>query len=134
MTIESTKPGTAKRRECQSCFGSGETVSEMGPADCPDCGGTGTLPSRATLTDWRSRDIEGRYANRDGQEGRDLRWLLSELRRARASLTQIVALAMDGKEDDPIVQQIRGAAYDALGLYDTVQADSKRNAGVAEPH
>ena len=109
---------------CVSCNGTGEMVREQGPGDCPDCGGTGRLPSRSTLVDWRARDID-RAAN----EGKvlsteDARWLVTELRNARSALTQIIALAHDIEDGDAIAVRIRFAANKALGLYETGKASN----------
>lgn len=111
-------PGKSHGPECQSCFGTGEFPSDMGMVDCPDCGGSGTLPSRSTLTDWRARDIGRRYDESAAEPASDIQWLLAELQRARSALHQIVALAMDVADDDPIARQVRAKAYDALGLYE----------------
>jgi hypothetical protein len=108
---------------CASCVGTGEMVREMGPVDCPDCGGTGTLPPRGTLVDWRARDIDKAAAAGRGVGPEDARWLVSELRTARQALTQIIALAHDVEDADAIAQQIRFAANKALGLYETSKRD-----------
>src|SRR5690606_30307256 len=34
---------------CAGCLGSGETPTDYGMVDCPDCGGAGFLPSRNVL-------------------------------------------------------------------------------------
>lgn len=104
--------------KCVSCGGTGETASESGPYDCPDCGGTGYLPTRATLVEWRARDIDraavaGREISAD-----DARWLVAELRTARAALTEVIALAHDIDDSNAIAQRVRFAANRALGLYD----------------
>lgn len=108
---ESSAPG------CMSCGGSGEYPTDFGPADCPDCGGAGFLPAYSVLVEWRARDIERAHANRDGTVAAEILWLLTELRRARGALTQIVALAHDVNDEDAIAQRIRYAANSALGLY-----------------
>jgi len=94
-------------------------VGERGPGDCPDCGGTGRLPSRATLVDWRSRDIDRAAASGRALSPDDARWLISELRTARSALTQIIALAHDIEGNEAIAVRIRFAANKALGLYET---------------
>ena len=103
---------------CQSCMGSGEAASDFGPVDCADCGGAGFLPSKSVLVDWRSRDIEHALAR--GREVReaDVRFLLSELRAARAALIDVVALAHDAQDPDAIAPRIRFTANRALGLYE----------------
>jgi hypothetical protein len=112
----------AVEQQCVSCAGTGEMVRESGPVDCPDCGGTGRLPSRGTLVEWRARDIDkAATAGRDlGPE--DARWLVSELRTARQALTQIISLAHDIEDTDAIAVRIRFAANKALGLYDTASS------------
>lgn len=117
----STRETPNNHNSCVRCYGTGESVTEWGPRDCPDCGGSGDLPSRATLTEWRSRDIERRATRVRGEHSADTRWLVAELRRARVALTKVVALAMDADAEDHIAQQVRGVAYDALGLYETEQ-------------
>jgi hypothetical protein len=111
----------ANKSNCMSCAGTGEMPSEHGPLDCPDCGGTGGLPSRATLVDWRSRDIERATAKGNGLSAEDARWLLSELRNARTALTEIIALAHDVQDSDEIALRIRVTANRALGIYDLVE-------------
>lgn len=101
-----------------SCWGTGESVTSSGPADCPDCGGSGVLPSRGVLVEWRARDVERAHAKDDGETGHHVRWLLSELREARRALTEIIALAHDVDDDDSIAQRIRFVANRALGTYE----------------
>jgi hypothetical protein len=110
---------------CVTCAGSGEFPTDSGPVDCPDCGGTGTLPARATLVDWRARDID--RAVSAGRELRpdDARWLVSELRAARGALTEIIALAHDAHDPDAIAQRIRFVANRALGLYQVGSAEPR---------
>jgi hypothetical protein len=107
--------------KCVSCAGTGEMVREQGPGDCPDCGGTGRLPSRGTLVDWRARDIDRAAASGRELSAEDARWLVSELRTARGALTQIIALAHDIDDSDAIAVRIRFAANKALGLYETAK-------------
>jgi hypothetical protein len=105
---------------CVSCSGTGEMPSEWGPVDCRDCGGTGYLPSRATLVEWRARDIEGTISAGRDVSPEDAHYLLIELRRARTALTEIISLAHDIHDSDAIAVRIRFAANGALGLYDLV--------------
>lgn len=53
-------------------------------------------------------------------------WLVTELRRARGSLTEIVSLAHDvgDGEGDAIASRIRFVANRALGLYDISEPGS----------
>lgn len=116
-------------RKCVSCWGTGEHPGDFGSVDCPDCGGSGLLPSRAVLVDWRSRDIERAHAQDDSALSADLRWLIAELRAARGALGEIIALAHDVDDSDRIAQRIRFLANRALGTYDVFSAkDDKRSA------
>lgn len=104
--------------QCSSCGGTGEAPTDYGSVDCPDCGGSGTLPSRSVLVDWRARDIERAIARGQMPDGADATWLVEEVRRARAALTEIVALAHDVSDEDSIANRIRFVANRALGLYE----------------
>ena len=105
-------------RTCRSCQGTGETPTDYGVVDCPDCGGGGVLPTRAVLIDWRARDIERALSVGQAADAADVKWLLAELRAARTALTEIVALAHDASDPDLIAQKIRFTGNGALGLYD----------------
>lgn len=111
--------------ECTSCGGSGEAPTDYGSVDCPDCGGAGTLPSRSVLIDWRSRDIERGIARGQVADASDAAFLIEEMRRARAALTEIVALAHDVTDDTTIAGRIRYVANRALGLYELGEAERK---------
>jgi hypothetical protein len=106
-------------QKCERCLGSGDWPTDFGVVDCPECGGSGILPSRNVLVDWRSRDIERAVASGRGASPEDVKWLLAELRSARAALTEIIALAHDAEDADGIGVRIRFAANRALGLYET---------------
>jgi hypothetical protein len=106
-------------QNCEGCLGSGEQPTDFGPVDCPECGGSGILPSRNVLVDWRSRDIERAVGEGKSASTEDVSWLLAELRSARAALTEIIALAHDAEDRDGIGVRIRFAANRALGLYQT---------------
>ena len=105
--------------KCESCVGSGEQPTDFGPVDCPDCGGSGFLPSRSVLIDWRSRDIERQVGTARSASASDVKWLLAELRAARGALTEILALAHDADDPHGIGLRIRFLANRALGLYET---------------
>jgi hypothetical protein len=105
---------------CMTCYGTGEAVSSAGPSDCPDCGGSGILPSRGVLVEWRARDVERAHARGDDEAAVHVRWLLAELRNARRALNEIIALAHDVDDDDRIAQRIRFVANRALGTYEIV--------------
>jgi hypothetical protein len=121
-----------KRRQCNSCSGTGELGTDAGVVDCPDCGGSGLLPHPHTLVEWRMRDIERHYGSRhygsrhdnSRHEGAsheavaaDVRWLVSEVRRAREALTEIVALAQDGDPAD-VGARVQMTAVRALEFYE----------------
>ncbi len=86
--------------------------------DCPDCGGSGLLPSRSVHVDWRARDIERALTQGQLPQKEDVKWLLTELHTARRALTDVVALAHDVVDADSISMRIRSVANVALGLYD----------------
>lgn len=109
MTVESP---------CETCMGTGEVPSRIGPAACPDCGGAGKLPPKSVLTDWRARDIERAVSSGIVVHPSDVKFLISELHAARSALTEVVALAHDIEDTDGIAQKIRLTANRALGLYD----------------
>jgi hypothetical protein len=98
-------------------MGSGEFPTDFGICDCPDCGGAGYLPSHAVLVDWRARDLERLLEGGGAPSGADVRWLLTELRKARTALTNVIALAHDIDDSDAIGTRIRFVAGGALGLY-----------------
>ncbi len=110
-------------RNCLSCAGTGERPSDYGPVDCPDCGGSGILPSRSVHTDWRARDIERALVTGTLPQAQDVKWLLTELHTARRALTEIITLAHDVVAPDAISMQIRAVASTALGLYDPIPVD-----------
>jgi hypothetical protein len=103
-------------RQCQSCLGTGEVGTEVGPVDCPDCGGAGALPHPAVMVEWRVRDIERRYEARNESMAQDMRWLIAELRRARTALTDLASLAEDAGESE-IGSRMLFIANRALELY-----------------
>jgi hypothetical protein len=106
----------AGHETCESCLGSGEIASHLGPLECPDCGGTGTLPPKSVLVEWRSRDIERALGSGVKIHPGDIRFLLAELAAARKALVEVVALAHDIEDEDGIGQRIRFTAQHALGL------------------
>jgi hypothetical protein len=112
--------GEAKGPTCMTCYGTGEAVTGSGPSDCPDCGGSGILPSRGVLVEWRARDVERAHAKGDDETAMHVRWLLAELRNARSALNEIIALAHDVDDRDRIAQRIRFVANRALGTYEIV--------------
>ena len=106
---------------CLSCYGQGEISSEMGLGACPDCGGTGSLPPRDVLVEWRLRAIERSYSHSQKEASSDVAWLAFELRRGRDALVKIMALAQDDA-GPPGLKRIRFLANDALGFYEPQDA------------
>jgi len=119
--------------KCQGCLGTGDWPTDYGIVDCPECGGSGILPSRNVLVDWRSRDIERAVGAGRGVAPEDVTWLLAELRAARAALTEIIALAHDTEDTDGIGMRIRFAANRALGLYETSAVAEASSVHAAKP-
>lgn len=111
-----TKQEMGNDRRCMSCLGTGEVGTEVGPVDCPDCGGAGVLPHPNVAVEWRVRDIERAHAARNDAITKDMRWLVAELRRARTALTEIVSLA-DEMGDNELGRRLRFSANRALELY-----------------
>ncbi|MEP7052514.1 MAG: hypothetical protein ABJB12_19260 [Pseudomonadota bacterium] len=114
-------PSEANGAKCLTCYGGGETSTEMGVQACPDCGGTGSLPPRDVLVEWRLRAIEKSYVQTQNQASFDVGWLAFELRRARDVLFKVMALAQDDAGSAEL-KRIRFLANDALGVYDPMDA------------
>jgi len=112
---------------CASCFGKGTQFRDMGPEPCPDCYGLGELPSGSVLRERRLRELEQRYADRT-EQSRDLRWLVSEVRRSNHALLQILAASLDASPGDDVAKKIGFLANEVLGLYrpHRVDEDSSR--------
>jgi hypothetical protein len=106
--------GEGKR--CETCYGVGEVPTDEGLVTCPDCGGSGTLASPATLVEWRLRAIERAHDGRNDETAMDLRWLAFEVRRARDALTELVSLIAD-LDDSPVRSRMLLTANGALHLY-----------------
>jgi hypothetical protein len=104
-------------RKCHTCYGDGNFPTDTGLVDCPDCGGSGMLPSPATQVEWRLREIERAFGSGSAETAQAVRWLAFELRRAREALTEIVALAQDLPDTDE-AKRLRLVASHALKLYD----------------
>jgi hypothetical protein len=110
-----SNPAAMSTTRCNSCLGSGEIGTEAGPVDCPDCGGSGSLPHPSVLVEWRIRDIERARTAESGAAANDIRWLIAELRRVRTALTELVSLAEDAG-DSETARRMRMTAGKALGL------------------
>jgi len=102
---------------CETCYGEGAVVTESGPQTCGDCDGMGTLPSAPTLAERRLREIEDRFGTVGGEAWRDVRWLVSEVRRSHHALLQILAASQDAAPEDEVPAKIRFLANDVLGVY-----------------
>jgi hypothetical protein len=111
---------------CQTCHGQGIVPGDTGPANCPDCGGDGILPSRDVLVEWRIAEIERVHGAQADEVSPHVRWLAHELRRSRHALVQVIALSEELEAADGIAQRIRFVANDALGMYEPVpDADAR---------
>ena len=108
-----------EQQKCATCYGQGVVTGSKGPAECGDCGGLGQLPSTTVLTERRLRELEKVYGSQGGEVGQDVTWLVSEVRRARHALTQILALGQDGGAAD-MAERTRFLANQALGVYPVV--------------
>lgn len=75
------------------------------------------MPTHGVLVEWRSRDIERALGAGRPAQGKDVTWLIAELRAARMALTEIIALAHDAQDPDYIANKIRFTANRALGIY-----------------
>jgi hypothetical protein len=104
---------------CETCYGSGEVPTDEGLVTCPDCGGSGTLASPATLVEWRVRAIERTLDGRNDETAQDLRWLAFEVRRNRTALTELLSLIAD-LDESSIRTRMLFVANGALSLYKPV--------------
>jgi hypothetical protein len=102
---------------CVTCYGEGVFVREQGPINCPDCGGTGELPSAIVRTEWRLRDVERVHGQSGSEAAQDVRWLVSEVRRSHHALLQILSASQELADSDLVAQKIRYLANDVLALY-----------------
>jgi hypothetical protein len=102
---------------CATCYGQGEIVTDQGPLLCRDCMGHGQVAGRVELLEWRLRDLEQSHlAGGHGCED-DMRWLVTELRRSRDALLQILARCQDEPDGDELAADVRYLANICLGLY-----------------
>ena len=121
LTCLPVNPTEPNGTTCLTCYGQGEISSEMGLGACPDCGGTGSLPPRDVLVEWRLRAIEKSYTQSQSEASSDVAWLAFELRQARDALVKIMALAQDEARVADL-RRIRFWANDALGVYEARDA------------
>jgi hypothetical protein len=104
-------------KTCLTCYGAGELVTENGPQNCPDCFGAGKALSPSTTLEWRLREIERTCPQLGRDAEKDVRWLVSEVRRSRAALLEILSLCQDADEGD-LAREIRFKANAALAIYE----------------
>ncbi len=108
---------------CESCLGTGEYPTDYGMVDCPDCGGSGHMPSRRVVVERRLRDVERALEGGLRLKQDDMRWLLLEIRTMRQALRTVVALSHDGTDETSVSAQIRRTAEKALGENGRRRAD-----------
>lgn len=108
-------PAPAGHDVCESCLGTGEYPTDYGMVDCPDCSGSGHMPSRRIVVERRLRDVERAVEGGLRLKQDDMRWLLLEVRTLRQALRTVVALSHDGSDDTTATAQIRRTAEKALG-------------------
>jgi hypothetical protein len=109
---------TKAAEQCLTCYGAGETVTETGPAICPDCFGAGKQLSQSTKMEWRLREIERAYRHSGRETEADVLWLVHELRRSREALVRILARCQDSDDADATARDVKYEANEALGLYE----------------
>lgn len=103
--------------KCTTCYGEGTVGGLHGPQACADCAGLGTLPSTTVLTERRLRELERIHTAEGGEFGKDVGWLVSEVRRAHHALLQILAVSQDADPRDQEAARIRHLANEVLGVY-----------------
>jgi hypothetical protein len=102
---------------CQTCYGTGEIVTEHGAVGCPDCYGDGVSANRGNKMEWRLRELEKTYRSNHASFA-DVMWLVHELRKAREALVLILTRCQDADDGDEIAGYARTRAIEALGLYE----------------
>jgi hypothetical protein len=70
------------------------------------------------------RDIERARAGGSREGANDIRWLITELRRARTAPTEIASLAEDAG-DSETARRVRRIAGRALALFDAARAAAR---------
>jgi len=102
----------AGMKDCTTCYGTGEIVTDQGAQACPDCfGGAGV--------EWRLRALEQQYSGdaERSEAGIDVRWLIHELRCCREALLHIMTRCQDADAGDELARDVKYQANEALGLY-----------------
>ncbi len=112
---------------CQTCYGTGEIVTEHGAASCPDCYGDGRAANRGNKMEWRLRDLERTYGAGHHEAFADIMWLAHELRRAREALILILTRCQDADDDDEMASYVRRQAMEALGLYERAPVEARES-------
>lgn len=102
---------------CQTCYGTGEIVTEHGAVNCPDCYGDGVSANHGSKMEWRLRELEKIYRSNHASFA-DVMWLVCEVRKAREALVLILTRCQDADDSDEIARYARTRAMEALGLYD----------------
>ena len=103
--------------DCQTCYGTGEIVTEHGAVSCPDCYGDGKATSGGSKLEWRLRELERTYRLAHHEAFSDVMWLVHELRQARDALVLILTRCQDADDSDEMAKYVRKQAIEALGLY-----------------
>ena len=75
------------------------------------------MPSKSTLVEWRTRDIERAHPPGATSVASDIQWLIAELRNARGALNEVIAFAHDIEDANEIGRRIRFIANRTLGTY-----------------
>jgi hypothetical protein len=110
-----------EKSRCNTCYGTGELVTEQGAAVCPDCFGDGHPLGHGAKLEWRLREIERRQRGSGRDDEADVLWMAQELRRCREALVHILALCQDADENNTLAVDVKYRANEALGLYDKSQ-------------
>jgi hypothetical protein len=79
--------------------------------------GHGRVGGRVELLEWRLRDLEQAHLVGGHSCEEDMRWLVTELRRSRDALLQILARCQDEPDGDQLAADVRYLANGCLGLY-----------------
>jgi hypothetical protein len=103
--------------DCQTCYGTGEIVTEHGAVSCSDCYGDGKAASGGNKLEWRLRELERTYRVAHHEAFSDVMWLVHELRQARDALVLILTRCQDADDSDEIARYVRNQAIEVLGLY-----------------
>jgi hypothetical protein len=106
------------QERCTTCYGTGELVSEHGPAACPDCFGDGHRLGSGAKLEWRLRELERLHRGGGSEADADVLWLIHELRKSREALLLILSRCQDADAEDALAADVKFRANEALGIYD----------------